>query len=105
MTQAFLCDWDEHDTCRHCRRTFASRPRATCPELAKQNPHTAAPARGPRESLTCRHIGPCVELVSVTCCGGEKTRHKVFACAVHGKCQLAPKVNHVHCCARCEEFL
>jgi hypothetical protein len=53
--------------------------------------------------LACVHRGPELRQEPCEACGGG-TRVKVFACEVHGECQLDDKVPRVKFCGNCTEF-
>lgn len=53
-------------------------------------------------SLSCIHRGPRTREVVCPTCGGNKTRLKVFACALHGECALA-RINGVRFCGACQD--
>lgn len=60
--------------------------------------------RSVRECRSCVHLGELLHLEPAICCGGKKTKHKIFDCAVHGECQLGQVVAGVACCVKCEHF-
>jgi hypothetical protein len=76
------------------KRVYGRAPTQSC----------AKPA-SPLPKEPCVHRGAETRRVASTiCCGGEKTRIKVFACAVHGECTIGTKFQGIQCCASCGEY-
>lgn len=53
--------------------------------------------------LACIHRGAKLRQEPCETCGGG-TRIKIFACAIHGDCQLDDKIAGVKFCGECAEF-
>ncbi len=67
-----------------------------------RSPRPEAAARLPLDQLlACIHRGPELRQEPCETCGG--VRIKIFACAVHGECQLGDKIVGVKCCGACED--
>lgn len=103
MNHPSLCAWVECEGGVKCDRCGVFRPRPTTRKCGAPAA-AAAPKRTPRESLTCRHIGALARVATAACCGGKKTRHKIYTCGLFGECQLGGKVTGVAECRRCEQF-
>lgn len=50
----------------------------------------------------CRHLGEPLEPIGCLPCGGG-VRIKVFACAIHARCQIGHKLDDVHSCDGCDD--
>ena len=51
----------------------------------------------------CQHRGDSTRQQECDTCAG-KTRIKIFACAIHGECTLAKKLDGIACCAGCKDY-
>ena len=70
-----------------------------------RSPRPEAASRLPiNQMLACVHRGPELRKEPCETCGGG-VRIKVFACAIHGECQLDDKIAGVAQCAGCQERL
>jgi len=68
-----------------------------------RSPRPNAASRVPRgQLLACIHRGPEDRQEPCETCGGG-VRIKIFACAVHGECQLDDKIAGVKFCGGCHE--
>lgn len=97
------CNWSRSGegqwTCLHCDIPFSTKilryspppPRNCRAKLVKKSP------------IFCHHLGPSLGTEQCQSCQGT-VRIKVFACAVHGKCTLAKKLDGIACCAGCGDY-
>ncbi len=69
--------------------------RSPCPEALSRIPLD--------QLLACIHRGPELRQEPCDTCGGG-TRIKIFACAIHGECQLDDKIKGVKFCGACADL-
>lgn len=67
-------------------------------KIRRATPHSIDAARPP-----CVNQGKEIRLEPCASCRGN-TRVKVFACAIHGECTLAKKLEGLECCKRCQDY-
>ncbi len=87
--------------CLACGQQRTPGVRYLCPE--KSTPPERL--RSIAQAMACVHFsGVLVRTESAVCCGGKKTRHKVFACAIHEECQLGSVLPGIAWCRKCAEW-
>jgi hypothetical protein len=61
----------------------------------------------PPNDLSCVHRGEHIDWAECASCpkqdGKSKTRLKIFACAIHGRCLMAHSIDGVRGCSGCED--
>lgn len=58
----------------------------------------------PRDPTSCTHRGDVVREKKCETCRNKRTTIKVFACAVHGECQIGKRLDGVTSCRDCKDF-
>lgn len=56
-----------------------------------------------KRDATCLHRGVAARLESCASCGWKMVQIKIFACAIHGECQLAVKIAGIRSCVGCPD--
>lgn len=103
--RAGFCMWiDRADGSVECKYCQAIRAQPTTRKCPATHGSTPPQLRSVRECRQCIHLGEVLRLLPAICCGGKKTKHKIFACAVHGECQLGPVFPAIARCRNCEAF-
>jgi hypothetical protein len=55
------------------------------------------------QQLPCIHRGAELRKQSCPTCRGT-VQIKIYACAIHGECELSGRLMGVRCCAQCDDF-
>jgi len=90
----------ESGFCKSCGLPMREGCNRNCP--AKAQPSKTRPVG---LSMQCESFGAKVDAISTVCCGGKKTRHFVYACAIHVRTQLYPILPDIHACSVCKDFV